>query len=142
MLGFVVFEITHLSNYPSNIIVQYFQPRSYGPWTASNIQIGFLGTGGLGHWSIQSNWRLGSFDWSKVENEFISRESNSSLLIRCWEVSFSRERNITGSQQDYNRMCQEMPQHLRIAFFHQQEMPPGYDSGAFGGVWPPGIVTV
>ena len=49
---------------------------------------------------------------------------------------------MTGSQQDYNRMCREMPQHLRIAYFHQQEMPLGFDSGAFGGAWPAGIVTV
>ena len=39
-------------------------------------------------------------------------------------------------------MCREMPQHLRIAYFHQQEMPPGYDGSAFGGAWPPGNVTV
>ena len=101
-----------------------------------------MGAVGLGHWSIQSSWRLGSFNWSKVENEFLSQKRNSSLLLRCWEVSFSRERNITGSQQDYNLMCREMPQHLRIAYFHQQEMPPGYDGSAFGGAWPPGNVTV
>ena len=120
----------------------HFQPRSTGPSTASNIQLGFMGTLGIGQWSIQSKWRLGSSDWSEVENEFLSQKSNYGLLLRCWEVSFSRERNMTGSQQDYNRMCREMPQHLRIAYFHQQEMPPGFDSGAFGGAWPAGIVTV
>ena len=49
---------------------------------------------------------------------------------------------MTGSQQDYNRMCREMPQHIRIAYFHQQEMPLGFDSGAFGGAWPAGNATV
>ena len=39
-------------------------------------------------------------------------------------------------------MCREMPQHLRVAYFHQQQMPPGFYSGAFGGAWPLGIVTV
>ena len=57
---------------------------------------------------------------------------------RCWEVSYSREQGLTGGQIDYNLMCKELPQHLRIAYFCQEDMPAGYDSATYGGEWPSG----
>ena len=66
-----------MNNLDSNQLMLYFQPRSTGPATAPNIQLGLLGTVGLGQWSIQPDWWLGSSDWSEVEKEFLSQKSNS-----------------------------------------------------------------
>jgi hypothetical protein len=63
-------------------------------------------------------------------------------LIRCVELDMARRAGHTGSQEDYNQLAVQLPQHTRVAYAVIPVEPHNYDVARFGGDWPSGGVTV
>ena len=49
----------------------------------------------------------------------------------------ARRNDFTGTQQQYNDLCRELPQHTRLLVCYITEMPQGYDPEVHGP-WPEG----
>ena len=61
---------------------------------------------------------------------------------RCVELDNARRAGNTGSQDDYNHLALQLPQHTRVAYALIPVEPQNYDAARFGGAWPSGGVTV